>query len=202
MDGAVWGGLTRGHECVATDSCTKIKLDKHVSSMNNMNVRSRIKITLALTIGAGLALAAPMAFAQSWPTKPVRIVLQFPTGGSTDAVARILAQSMSQSLGQPVIIDNKPGADGAIAGDFVARAEPDGHTFFLATNTAMMQVPLLKKTPPYDPVKSFTPVSLVGRYVYVLTVNPAVPAKDFSEFLTYVRSNPGRVGYGSYSGVT
>ena len=149
-----------------------------------------------------LAITAPVAMAQSWPTKPVRIVLHFPTGGSTDAVARILAQSMAQSLGQPVIIDNKPGADGAIAGDFVARAEPDGHTFFLATNTAMMQVPLLKKAPPYDPVKSFTPVSLVGRYVYVMTVNPAVPAKDFNDFLAYVRANPGRVGYGSYSGVT
>jgi tripartite-type tricarboxylate transporter receptor subunit TctC len=175
-----------------------------MSTMSSMtkNHRSRIKIVLALAVTVGLGLAASTATAQSWPTKPVRIVLQFPTGGSTDAVARILAQSMSQSLGQPVIIDNKPGADGAIAGDFVARAEPDGHTFFLATNTAMMQVPLLKKSPPYDPVKSFTPVSLVGRYVYVMTVSPAVPAKDFGEFLTYVRANPGRVGYGSYSGVT
>ncbi len=174
--------------------------------MINMNIRSRIKIATAVTkwlaLGIGLALAAPAAMAQSWPAKPIRIVLHFPTGGSTDAVARILAQSMSQSLGQPVIIDNKPGADGAIAGDFVARAEPDGHTFFMATNTAMMQVPLLKKSPPYDPVKSFTPVSLVGRYIYVMAINPAVPAKDFSEFLTYVRANPGRVGYGSYSGVT
>ena len=171
-----------------------------------MTVRNGIKVAAALALGPILAtvltLGSPAAFGQSWPTKPVRIVLQFPTGGSTDAVARILAHSMAQSLGQPVIIDNKPGADGAIAGDFVARAEPDGHTFFLATNTAMMQVPLLKKSPPYDPVKSFTPVSLVGRYVYVMTVNPSVPAKDFSEFLTYLRANPGRVGYGSYSGVT
>ena len=163
---------------------------------------SAIRLALPTLFATVLAIDPSTAMAQSWPTKPVRIVLQFPTGGSTDAVARILAQSMTQSLGQPVIIDNKPGADGAIAGDFVARAEPDGHTFFLATNTAMMQVPLLKKNPPYDPVKSFTPVSLVGRYVYVMTVNPSVPAKDFSEFLSYVRSNPGRVGYGSYSGVT
>ena len=141
---------------------------------------SAIRLALPTLFATVLAIDPSMAMAQSWPTKPVRIVLQFPTGGSTDAVARILAQSMTQSLGQPVIIENKPGADGAIAGDFVARAEPDGHTFFLATNTAMMQVPLLKKNPPYDPVKSFTPVSLVGRYVYVMTVNPSVPAKDFS----------------------
>ena len=159
----------------------------------------RLLPSLCLLLAACLT---PPAFAQTWPSRPVKLVLQFPPGGSTDSVARILAQSMSATLGQPVLVENRPGADGAIAGDFVARAEPDGHTFFLATNTAMMQVPLLKKSPPYDPVKSFTPVSLVGRYVYVMTVNPAVPAKDFSEFLTYVRANPGRVGYGSYSGVT
>ena len=115
-----------------------------------------------------LGLAAICASAQTWPTKPVRLVLQFPPGGSTDAVARILAQAMTASMGQPVLVENKPGADGAIAGDFVARAEPDGHTFFMATYTAMMQVPLLKKNAPYDAVKSFTPVSLIGRYVYVL----------------------------------
>jgi tripartite-type tricarboxylate transporter receptor subunit TctC len=145
---------------------------------------------------------ASLANAQGWPSKPVRIVLQFPPGGSTDVVARILGQALSQSLGQPVLVENKPGADGAIAGDFVARADPDGHTFFLASNTAMMQVPLLKKNPPYDAVKSFTPVSLVGRYVYVLVVAPSVPAKNVAEFLAYARANPGKLNYGSYSGVT
>ena len=112
-----------------------------------------------------LASACGPALAQTWPSKPIRIVLQFPPGGATDSVARILAQPLSAALGQPVLIENRPGADGAIAGDHVARAEPDGHTFFLASNTPMMQVPLLKKNPPYDPVKSFAPVSLVGRYV-------------------------------------
>ena len=149
-----------------------------------------------------LALLAPLAHAQSWPAKPVRIVLQFPPGGSTDLVARILGQALSQSLGQPVLVENKPGADGAIAGDFVARADPDGHTFFLASNTAMMQVPLLKKNAPYDAVKSFTPVSLVGRYVYVLVVAPSLPAKNVAELLAYARANPGKLNYGSYSGVT
>ena len=118
-----------------------------------------------LTVAALLCVAAPLAAAQAWPAKPVRLVLQFPPGGSTDAVARILAQSMSTSLGQSVLVENRPGADGAIAGDHVARSEPDGYTFFMASNTPMMQVPLLKKNPPYDPVKSFTPVVLVGRYV-------------------------------------
>ena len=149
-----------------------------------------------------LAASASLAGAQSWPTKPIRVVLQFPPGGSTDLVARILGQAVSQSLGQPVIVENKPGADGAIAGDFVARAEPDGHTFFLASNTAMMQVPLLKKNAPYDAVKSFTPVSLVGRYVYVLVAAPSLPAKSVAELIAYARANPGKLNYGSYSGVT
>ena len=157
---------------------------------------------LGLMLTLMLACAIFPAGAQAWPAKPVRIVLQFPPGGSTDVVARILAQALTTSLGQPVIVENRPGADGAIAGDFVARAEPDGHTFFLASNTPMMQVPLLKKNAPYDPVKSFTPVSLVGRYIYVLVLNPAVPAKDVGELLAYARANPGKLSYGSYSGVT
>lgn len=164
--------------------------------------RSTLTLLLAAAGLAGLAGLAGPAAAQAWPSKPVRIVLQFPPGGSTDSVARILAQSMSASLGQPVLVENRPGADGAIAGDFVARAEPDGHTFFLASNTPMMQVPLLKKNPPYDPIKSFTPVSLVGRYVYVMVSTPALAASNVAELLAYARANPGKLGYGSYSGVT
>jgi len=160
------------------------------------------KILLHSLVTFCFALTAPWAMAQSWPTKPIRIVLQFPPGGSTDSVARILAQSMTASLGQTVLVENRPGADGAIAGDYVARAEPDGYTFFLASNTPMMQVPLLKKNPPYDPVKSFTPVSLVGRYIYVLVTSPAVQAQNVNELLSYARDNPGKLNYGSYSGVT
>ena len=163
-----------------------------------MILRSVLRLLGVLT----LVVFSTLAGAQNWPTKPVRIVLQFPPGGSTDAVARILAQAMTASLGQPVLVENRPGADGAIAGDFVARAEPDGHTFFLASNTPMMQVPLLKKNPPYDPIKSFTPVSLVGRYVYVLVAQPSLPVQNAAELLAYARNNPGKLNYGSYSGVT
>ena len=157
---------------------------------------------MRLWLAVLLAASASLASAQGWPSKPIRIVLQFPPGGSTDVVARVLGQTLSQSLGQPVIVENKPGADGVIAAEFVARAEPDGHTFFLATNTAMMQVPLLRKNPPYDPVKNFTGVSLVGRYVYVLVVAPSVPATNVVELIAHARNNPGRLNYGSYSGVT
>ncbi len=156
------------------------------------------KIAVTFTLSALCSLAN----AQTWPTKPVRIVLQFPPGGSTDVVARILAQSMTSALGQPVVVENKPGADGAIAAEYVMRSEPDGYTFFLASNTPMMQVPLLRKKPPYDPVKNFTPISMVGRYVYVLVTNPNVPATNARELLEFASKNPGKLNYGSYSGVT
>lgn len=165
------------------------------------------RFTIARLFGA-LALTASAfclptsAGAQAWPTKNIRIVLQFPPGGSTDVVARILAQALTAKLGQTVIVENKPGADGAIAAEFVLRSEPDGHTYFLASNTPMMQVPLLKKNPPYDPVNSFTPISLVGRYIYVLVTNPNVPAKTAAELISYAKANPGKLNYGSYSSVT
>lgn len=164
-----------------------------------MSLRSWFKTLVGACL---LVLFGPGVWAQAWPTKPVRIVLQFPPGGSTDAVARILAQSLTQSLGQPVLIENRPGADGAIAGDFVARAEPDGHTFFLASNTPMMQVPLLKKNPPYDPIKSFTPVTLVGRYIYVMVAGAQLPSQNAGELIQLARQQPGKFNYGSYSGVT
>src|SRR5215217_769028 len=106
--------------------------------------------------------------AAQYPTKPIRMVIHFPAGGSTDLLARVLSQAMGVSLGQPVVLENKLGADGAIAAAQVMQAPPDGHTLFLATNTPIMQVPLLQKTPPYDPLTAFTPISLVGRYTFVL----------------------------------
>ncbi len=149
-----------------------------------------------------LSLACVCVNAQAWPTKNIRIVLQFSPGGATDVVARILAQHLTTSLGQTVIVENKPGADGQIAAEFVMRAEPDGHTFFMASNTPMMQVPLLKKNPPYDPLTSFTPVTLVGHYIYVMVANSKLPFKTFSELVAYGKANPGKLNFGSHSGVT
>lgn len=160
-----------------------------------LNLFTKFFVALTLTLLSGFSSA------QNWPSKPIKIVLQFPPGGSTDVVARILAQSLTASLGQPVIVENKPGADGAIAAEYVLRSEPDGHTFFLASNTPMMQVPLLKKNPPYDPVKSFTPVAFVGRYIYVLVASPTLPIKNAADLLTYARSNPGKLNFGVFSSV-
>jgi tripartite-type tricarboxylate transporter receptor subunit TctC len=157
---------------------------------------SRLFATIALSI------ACIGVSAQTWPTKNIRIVLQFSPGGATDVVARILAQHLTTTLGQTVIVENKPGADGQIAAEFVMRSEPDGHTFFMASNTPMMQVPLLKKNPPYDPLTSFTPVALIGRYIFVMVANPKQPFKTYPELAAYAKANPGKLNFGSHSGVT
>ena len=137
-----------------------------------------------------------------YPTKPVRILIHFPAGGSTDLVARTLAQGLTESLGQPFVVENKPGADGAIAAAQVSQSAPDGHTLFLATNTAMMQVPLLQKNPPYDPITAFTPISLVGRYTFLLVTTPSLPATTLAEFIAYARANPGKLNFATYSGAS
>jgi tripartite-type tricarboxylate transporter receptor subunit TctC len=148
-----------------------------------------------------LILFSNIAWAQ-YPSRPVRIVIHFPAGGSTDYVARVLAQALTESMGQPFVIENRTGADGAIAAAAVMQSPPDGHTLFIATNTAMMQVPLLKKTPPYDPLTAFTPVSLVGRYTFLLVVTPSLGANTFNEFIDYAKKNPGKINFSTYSGAS
>ena len=149
-------------------------------------------------VGLLLTSIGAAALAQ-YPTKPVRVVIHFPVGGSTDVVTRIIAQALTESMGQPFVVENKTGADGAIAAAQVIHSPPDGYTLFVATNTPMMQVPLLKKEPPYDPVTAFTPISLVGRYTFVLVIAPALPAKTMSEFIAYAKANPGKINFASYS---
>src|SRR3954470_22541771 len=150
-------------------------------------------------------LLAPLLFllstaaAAQYPSRPVRIICPFPAGGSTDLVARGLAQHLTEALGQPFVVENRLGGDGVIAANATLQSAPDGHTLFMATNTAMMQVPLMKKQPPYDPVKDFAPVSMVGRYNFLLVTSPSLPAKTMSEFLAYAKANPGKINFATYS---
>jgi tripartite-type tricarboxylate transporter receptor subunit TctC len=152
-----------------------------------------------------LLLAAsviPSLVAAQYPSKPVRVVIHFPAGGSTDLVARVLSQALTESMGQPFLVENRTGADGAIAAAAVMQSPPDGHTLFIATNTAMVQVPVLQKKPPYDPLTSFTPVSLVGRYTFLLVVTPSLGVNTFNEFVAYARRNPGKINFSTYSGAS
>jgi len=145
---------------------------------------------------AGLVLGAlcTVAYAQ-YPNKPIKIIVPFPAGSATDTISRILGNSVSIAVGQPVLVENKAGADGAIAASEVMRAAPDGHTLLMATNSPMSAVPALKKVPPYDPVADFTPITDIGRYTFFIVVHPSVPANTLSEFIAYAKANPGKINY-------
>ena len=137
------------------------------------------------------------AHAQSWPQKPIKVIVPFPPGGVTDTLARITADWLTQRLGQPVVPDNRPGASGAIAADLVARAEPDGYTLFSAATPQLAVVPHVQKIT-YDPIKDFAPISIVGTNAFALGCNAEkTPAKTLAEFVDYVRARPGQLNYGS-----
>jgi tripartite-type tricarboxylate transporter receptor subunit TctC len=138
-----------------------------------------------------------------FPAKPIRVVVPFPAGSATDTVGRVLAAAVSQAIGQPVVVENKAGADGAIAAGEVAKAPADGYTLLLATNSPLSAVPAMKKVPPYDPVADFTPITDVGRYTFFIVVHPDVPAKSLDEFIAHARANPGKLNYatGNTSGI-
>ena len=138
-----------------------------------------------------LVLALPVA--AQYPDRPIKIVCPMPPGSAADALTRILATRMSETLGQSVVVDNKPGADGAIAAEFVAKSPPDGYTLFLGTNSPLAAVPALRKDPPYDALRDFTPISFVGKYTMFLVVNNTVPAKSVGDLVGLAQARPGKL---------
>ena len=154
------------------------------------------KIKYLIILSAALSVLAGAARAQ-YPTKPVRLIVPFSAGSTTDVIARILAQPLQQALGQTFVIDNRPGADGALAGEMVSRAPADGYTLLVATNSPLSAVPHLRKKVPYDALKDFAPVSLMGYYTFLLAVNPNVPAKSLRDLFDYARANPNKLNYAS-----
>lgn len=152
-------------------------------------------VVAALVLGGFLGTVP--ALAQTYPARPIRLIVSFPPGGTADVVARLLARPVSQALGQTIVVDNRAGADGALAAVIAMNAAPDGYTLFFGSNSAMSAVPTLRKEPPYDPRTDFTPVSFIGRFTFFLFAYPALPAKTLSELIDYARANPGKLNYGS-----
>ena len=135
--------------------------------------------------------------ARSYPLKPVRMIVPFPSGSTADALIRIMSAPLAKALGQPVIVDNRPGANGAIAAMLTLQAPPDGYTLLFATNSPMAAVPAMQKPAPYDPLTDFTPISLIGRYLHTLVVYPGLPVTTWPEFVRYARAHPGKLNFGS-----
>ena len=154
-----------------------------------------IKLVLKSTVLAAATLATSVALA-AFPEKPVTIVVPFTAGTATDTMTRIVAQKYAQRLGQPVVVENRPGADGAIGAVHVARSAPDGYTLLMSTN-GFSAVPAMRKEAPYDPIADFSPISMVGRYSFFLFVNSTVPVESMGELIEYARANPGKLNYGT-----
>ena len=144
-----------------------------------------------------LLISSMLAFAAQaqYPNKPIRLVVPFAAGSATDSIARLVSQALIERLGQPVIVDPKPGASGQIAAEFVAKSAADGYTLFMTTNTSHSANPAMFKKLPYDPIKDFAPVLLVGEVPFALVVNNAVPVKTTAELIAYAKANPGKLSF-------
>ena len=152
---------------------------------------------LAVVCGCVGNFAFSQELAATFPNKPIHMVVPFPAGGSADIVARIIAKPLAEKLGQAVIIDNKPGADGALAAQSVALAPADGYTLFMATYGAMSAVSSLHKVTAYEPIKDFTPISSTGKFSMFMFVHPSVDAKTIKEFIAYEHQHSGKLSYGT-----
>jgi tripartite-type tricarboxylate transporter receptor subunit TctC len=158
----------------------------------------KMKMAKLLTVLA-LCAAAGAAPGQTYPSKTIHIVVGFPPGGGNDIIARIVGAKMQESWGQPVVIDNKPGANSIIAAEFVAKSAADGYTLLVNATGGMSVNPVLYAKLPYDPLKDFVPITMVGSFPLVLVVNPSVPANSVQELIAYAKANPGKLNYSAGS---
>jgi len=160
------------------------------------NLRSTVAgAGVALLAGVAMLGAAPGAAQAAYPEKPISLVVPFPAGSGTDSVGRIFAEELSKMLGQPIVVENKPGANATIAANYVARAKPDGYTLFVTTNTSHSAAPWLMKNVSYDPIKDFTPIARGGNLPFILVTNPERSYKTVKELIEHARANPGDMAY-------
>ncbi len=153
--------------------------------------------SLLVCMVVGATVVPQMANAQAWPSKPVRVIVTFAPGGSSDVVARLISGPLQQKLGQTVIVDNKPGGGGTIGAAEAARSKPDGYTFLLSNSAPISISPFMLDKPPYDPVKSFNHVSYIGSVANVFVLHPSVPVKSLKELITWAKVQKEPINYGS-----
>jgi tripartite-type tricarboxylate transporter receptor subunit TctC len=153
-------------------------------------------IVIILTAGAA-ALFGPALHAENYPSKPITLVAVFGPCSASDTICRVIAQPLGVALKETVIVEDRPGANGALAALYVAHAAADGHTLLMATNSPLSAVPFLMRNVSYDPVKDFTPVTRVGSFTLMLVVNPSVPAKTVKELIEYAKDHPGKLSFAS-----
>src|SRR3954468_12354345 len=151
---------------------------------------------LCIALAAAPLVAPPAALAQAWPTKPIRLIVPWPPGQATDLAARIVAEKISQSLGQPIVVENKPGAGGMIGSEQVAKAAPDGYTLLAASSGPISIMPNLQKIP-YEPLKDFAPITLTAIAPFALVARPNFPAANAREFVALVKANPDKFTFSS-----
>ena len=166
-----------------------------MKALKTAAVAAPLAVTLA--VAGGIAqLSASTNAASNWPQQPIKIVVGLAAGGLTDTITRIIAQPVGDKLGQPMIVENRPGASGIIATEAVARSPADGYTLVMGNAPQMVILPAMQ-TVRYDPVKDFAPISIVGSNPFVLCVNPKLPVHTLAEFIAYVRERPGQLAFGS-----
>jgi tripartite-type tricarboxylate transporter receptor subunit TctC len=157
-------------------------------------MRSIVRRWLVAVVPA--LLVATLAHAQDYPSRPIRVIVPFSPGGAVDGPMRLIAQELGKRLGQPVVVENKPGAGATIGSDVAAKSPPDGYTLLLASQTNAISATLYAKLP-FEPIDDFTPIALIGREPGVVVVNPAVPATTLAQFISYAKGRPGKVDYAS-----
>ena len=150
-----------------------------------------------LVLAAAAAAFSPPLAAQTYPTRPISLIAVFGAGSTSDTICRVLAEPLGAALKQPVIVEDRPGADGALAATYVARANPDGYTLMLATNSPLSADPFLLKDLSYDAIKDFAPVTRVGSFTLMLVINPSIPVHSVKELIAYAKANPGKLSYAS-----
>ena len=161
-------------------------------------MRCRFRMNALVRLLAYLVLALPLvAAAQAWPSRPLRLIVPYAPGGSTDLLARSVASRMSEALGQPIVVENHGGANGTLGSAIVARAEPDGYTFLLGTGQTHGLTLFLMKSVPYDPVKDFSPITAAVEVPIVLTVNAALPVNNVAELVAHAKKEQGKLAFGS-----